>query len=93
MTYFAVILPALNPELGPVYLEAHIAYLDRLRSEGKVAANGRLLDGPGGLVIYKGDSLEEVKLLVEQDPFIIHKVRSFEIYEWAVKWAEDALSI
>ncbi|WP_429993654.1 rhodanese-like domain-containing protein [Metabacillus fastidiosus] len=87
MKYFAVILKNSKEELVSEYLDAHIAYLERLRIDGIVTGNGRLLDGGGGLIIYRGQSLEEVQKLVEEDPFIVHKIRTYEIYEWAVKWA------
>ncbi|MGG3925534.1 rhodanese-like domain-containing protein [Metabacillus fastidiosus] len=87
MKYFAVILKKSKDELASEYLDAHIEYLERLRIDGIVTGNGRLLDGEGGLIIYRGQSLEEVKEQVEEDPFIIHKIRNYEIYEWAVKWA------
>ncbi|MNI17527.1 molybdopterin biosynthesis protein MoeB [compost metagenome] len=87
MKYYAVLMLALNQELAPGYLQDHLAFLEQLRLEGKVSGNGRLVDGPGGLILFRGNSLEEVKELVEQDPLVILKLRRYEIYEWAVKWA------
>lgn len=44
--------------------------------------NGRFTDGAGGLVIYKGASLEQVEELVNTDPYIINGARKYEIHEW-----------
>jgi rhodanese-related sulfurtransferase/uncharacterized protein YciI len=89
MAYYAVWMKPANQELAPVYLEAHIEYLSQLRLEGKVSGNGRLLNGPagGGLVIYRGNSIEEVQALIEKDPFVVHGVRAYEFYHWDVRWA------
>jgi uncharacterized protein YciI len=35
------------------------------------------------MVIYYGNSKEEVEALVQQDPFIIHDARTYLIREWA----------
>lgn len=87
MGYYAAWLRPLRQELAPTYRDEHIAYLTRLREEGKVSGNGRLLDGPGGLVIYRAASLDEAKALAATDPFVAHGVRECELYEWDVHWA------
>lgn len=83
---YAVWLPVLDAGKTETYLRGHIAYLDGLREQGTVVANGRLADGSGGLVIYRAESEEAVKRLVENDPFVVHGVRGYEIREWLAKW-------
>ncbi|ALS21884.1 MULTISPECIES: YciI family protein [Paenibacillus] len=82
MKYFAVFLPMLSPEKSQEYRPQHLDYLAIRRKEGKIFANGRFLDGAGGLVIYKADSEEEVRHIVQQDPYVIHQARGYEIHEW-----------
>jgi uncharacterized protein YciI len=82
MKYFAVISKMLDMEKNKLYREEHLDYLKVLGKKGKVFAKGRFSDASGGLVIYKGESLEEVKALVDNDPFILQGARSYEIYEW-----------
>jgi uncharacterized protein YciI len=82
MKYFAVISKMLDMEKNKQYREEHLDYLKVLGKKGKVFAKGRFSDASGGLVIYKGESLEEVKALVDNDPFILQGARSYEIYEW-----------
>ncbi|BBI34127.1 YciI family protein [Cohnella abietis] len=89
MKLFAVFLRNQNQEHAQEHLQAHIDYLSGLRAEGKVLANGRLLEGWGGIVLFRGSNLDEVLELVKQDPFVIHEVRSYEIFEWDAKWAPN----
>ena len=80
--YFAVLLPMLDPEKSRVYREQHLAFLDERRAEGKLFANGRFIDGWGGLVVYRAESLDEVTQLVQADPYIVHGARNYDIHEW-----------
>ncbi|WP_090823375.1 YciI family protein [Paenibacillus sp. yr247] len=84
MIYFVVFLPMLSPEKSVEYRPQHLEYLAKLREEGKIFANGRFLDGAGGLVIYMAESFEQVQRFVEQDPYVIYKARGFEIHEWEI---------
>ncbi|GAB7386584.1 hypothetical protein BSNK01_04190 [Bacillaceae bacterium] len=82
MKYFAAFLPMLDPEKSEQYRPQHLAYLDRMGREGKIFAKGRFPDGAGGLVIYIADSLEEAKTYCENDPYVLHGARSYEVHEW-----------
>jgi uncharacterized protein len=85
MPYFAALLHMMKPELNQEYRPAHLEYLKGLENEGKVHEKGTFVDGTGGLVIYKADSLEEAMHLAEQDPYVIEGVRRLEIHEWIIK--------
>ncbi|MFA1821937.1 YciI family protein [Virgibacillus oceani] len=82
MKYFAVLLPMLDEEKSKRWRADHLAYLNQKAEEGKIFAKGRFTDGAGGLVIYKGEQLEEVEQLVKEDPYIIREARKYEIHEW-----------
>ncbi|RSL31223.1 hypothetical protein D7Z54_22210 [Salibacterium salarium] len=82
MKLFAVLLPLKDKELSQTYRPDHLAFLQKQREEGNVAANGKFIDGSGGLVIYRAASEEAVEALVKQDPFVVHGARDFEIHEW-----------
>jgi uncharacterized protein len=88
MKYFAVFLPMLNVELSQTYRPDHLEFLEQKTKEGKIFARGRMIDGWGGLVIYKADSLAEVQAMVDQDPYVVHKARSYEIHEWEMLLSE-----
>jgi uncharacterized protein YciI len=82
MKIFACFLPMLDVEKSTQFRADHLAYLDSQRNQGRIIANGRFVDGWGGLVIYKAESLEEVTAWAENDPYVINKARTYDIHEW-----------
>ncbi|MED4225490.1 YciI family protein [Neobacillus cucumis] len=85
MKYFAVISRMLDVDKNNSLRDEHLNYLKKLGKEGKVFSKGRFTDGTGGLVIYKADSQEVVKNMVECDPFVSEGARSYEIHEWVMQ--------
>lgn len=85
MKYFAVFLPMKDEEKSTEHRQAHLDYLSNLGKEGKIHSLGRFVDGAGGLVIYQGESFEEVEALVLQDPYVVHGARSYKIHEWEMR--------
>lgn len=90
MKTYAVFLRMKNPELSQTFRAEHLEYLAKRRSQGHVFANGRFLDGAGGLVIYKGEDENQVEEMVKQDPYIIKGAREYEIHEWELVLASEA---
>lgn len=84
MKTFAVFLPMLDVQKSQEFRAQHLEFLEKNRNAGKIFANGRFLDGAGGLVIYMAESLEEVTDLVNQDPYVINQARGYEIHEWEI---------
>jgi uncharacterized protein len=84
MAYYAAILHMEKPELNQEYRQAHLDYLQALVEQGKVHLKGPFLDGAGGLVVYKADSLEEAQTLAEEDPYVKEGVRRLELHEWGI---------
>lgn len=82
MKYFAVFLPMLDPQKSQELRPQHLDYLAQRRSEGKIFANGRFVDGVGGLVIYIAADEAEALELAKQDPFVLHGARRCELHEW-----------
>ncbi|QQK78907.1 hypothetical protein HUG20_02635 [Salicibibacter cibi] len=82
MKYFAVLLPTIDAEKSAEYRSQHLDYLEKMRNDGHIFANGRFTDGSGGLVIYTAQNLEQAVRYVQNDPFVIHKARGYEIHEW-----------
>lgn len=83
MNHYVVFLEMKSEALSAQYRAEHLSYLEELAKDGKLFAYGRFTDGWGGMVIYYGNSTEEVEEIVKQDPFIIHNARSYLIREWA----------
>lgn len=90
MKHFAVFLPMKDANKSQNFRSAHLAFLEELRTNGKVAANGKFADGTGGLVVYKAQSFEECETLVKMDPYVAQGARNYEIYEWEVVWADES---
>lgn len=65
--------------------EQHVKYLEKLRDEGKILANGRFLDGSGGLVLVPDCTEDEIRQLIEADPYYKEKVSDYTVKEWAGK--------
>jgi uncharacterized protein YciI len=83
MKHFVVFLEMKSEELSAKYRAEHLAYLEDLAKQGKLFSYGRFTDGWGGMVIYYGETYEEVETLVKLDPFIINDARKYLIREWA----------
>ena len=70
--------PAGAPDLDDATAERlqreHLAFYDRLRSDGTVVTNGPVLDQPDeafrGIGIYRTGSLEAARRVAEQDPLV-----------------------
>lgn len=88
LKHFAVFLPMLDADKSAEFRPQHLQFLADRRQEGKLHANGRFVDGAGGLVIYRASSYEEVEGLVRQDPYIVHGARTYEIHEWEIVLAD-----
>jgi uncharacterized protein YciI len=84
MKHFACLLTMKDEEKNVQYRPDHLAYLDDRRGEGKIFAFGRFVDGAGGLIIYKADSLEDAVALAENDPYVRLGARNYAIHEWDI---------
>jgi len=82
MKHYVVFLPMKDEEKSRVYRPEHLAYLEAQRAKGRIFANGKFVDGWGGMVIYRAESMEEAQQWAEEDPFVVQGARSFEIHEW-----------
>lgn len=82
MKYFAAFLTMKDEEKNKIHRPAHLEFLEEMRKQKKVLMNGRFLDGAGGLIIYVGDSLEQVEGWVQEDPYIALGARNYTLHEW-----------
>lgn len=61
----------------------HREYLQDMVAKGKVLGAGRL-DNNDGLVIYKVETEEEFKELLNLDPFVSKRYRDVESFQWNI---------
>lgn len=88
MKHFAVFLRMKDAALSQQFRAQHLSFLDDRRGEGLLHANGRFVDGSGGLVIYRAETFEEVEAWVKRDPYVVFGARDYEIHEWDIVIAE-----
>lgn len=83
MILYVTILEMVDKEKDDEILEEHIGYLNQKLEEGILIAKGPFTDHSGGLMIYKADSIEEARKLIEADPAVRDKTRKIALLkEW-----------
>jgi len=81
-----------HAELNTVdqYLPEHNQFLQKNYSSGMFICSGPKIPRTGGIILCKAESLETVKSLIEEDPFIINGMARCEITEFRVAdWAKE----
>jgi len=78
-----------SPEQIGALLPQHLEYMIGLEKQGVLFASGPLADAEGktrgdGLTIIRAENPGEARKIAEQDPFVINKLRTFELREWTV---------
>jgi uncharacterized protein YciI len=79
---------ATTDQIGAV-LPQHLEYMIGLERNGVLFASGPLTAAAGapagdGLTILRAGSAEEARRIAATDPFVVNKLRSFEVREWTV---------
>lgn len=74
-----------TPQFQPSVIDAHYAFLDRLRGEGRLELAGPFTDKSGGAYLIRAASLEEAKALAFSDPVHTSKSSVVTVYEWNAK--------
>jgi uncharacterized protein len=88
--FYAVLSqPSPAPEKLKPLLPAHLEYMIGLEKRGLLFASGPLSDGAGpptgaGLTILRAASAEEARALAEADPFVVNRLRTYELKEWTI---------
>jgi len=69
-------------------LPQHLEYMIGLEKKGVLFASGPLTAGPGaqgdGLTILRAGDADEARAIASADPFVVGKLRSFEVREWTL---------
>lgn len=73
-----------RPEVVTEHRPAHRDFLRELLADGTVLAAGAFTDGPAGaLLIFRGDSAEQIATLLQNDPFQqLGLVQGCEVRAW-----------
>jgi uncharacterized protein YciI len=75
-------------QLGTV-LPDHLEYMIGLEKQGVLFASGPLATTPGkpagdGLTVLRAESEDDARRIASADPFVVKKIRTFEVREWTV---------
>ena len=78
-----------TPEQIGAILPQHLEYMIGLEKKGVLFASGPLADAEGktrgdGLTVLRAESADEARAIASTDPFVINKLRTFEVREWTV---------
>jgi uncharacterized protein YciI len=78
-----------TPEQLGAVLPDHLEYMIGLEKQGVLFASGPLSSAPGmpagdGLTVLRAGSEDEARRIAAADPFVVKKIRTFEVREWTV---------
>jgi uncharacterized protein YciI len=68
-----------TPEEDEV-MSRHFEYLERLFEQGQVILAGPSLDPPFGVIVFRADSEEEARRLIEADPSVAAGLQTPELH-------------
>ncbi|MFZ3084343.1 MAG: YciI family protein [Rhodoferax ferrireducens] len=74
-----------TPQFQPSVIDAHYAFLERLRQQGQLELAGPFTDKSGGAYLIKAANLDEAKALAFSDPVHTSKSSIVTVYEWNAK--------
>jgi uncharacterized protein YciI len=78
-----------TPEQIASVLPQHLEYMIGLEKKGVLFASGPLSTAQNapagdGLTILRASGVEEARAIASTDPFVVNKLRTFEVREWTV---------
>ncbi|HEY7629114.1 MAG TPA: YciI family protein [Thermoleophilaceae bacterium] len=80
---FLIVLTYVKPlEEVDKLLDDHLAYLDRHYAEGRFLLSGARVPRNGGVILSRGDSKEELDVVVATDPLISEGVATYELLQF-----------
>jgi uncharacterized protein len=87
-----------TPDRLAAVLPQHLEYMIGLEKKGVLFASGPLTiaaDTPAGdgLTILRAESAEAARAIAAADPFVINKLRTFEVREWTVMEGSLGLTV
>jgi uncharacterized protein YciI len=78
-----------TPEQIAAVLPQHLEYMIGLEKKGVLFASGPFTGAQGapagdGLTILRAESVEAARAIAAADPFVVNKLRNFEVREWTL---------
>ncbi|MDA0160908.1 YciI family protein [Solirubrobacter ginsenosidimutans] len=69
------------PEVDAL-MRKHMAWLNEQYAAGRFIVSGRRIPRTGGVILARGDDLEEIEALAASDPFVSGGVATVEIVQF-----------
>ena len=66
------------------YIPAHKAFVRDLITKGHQAKTGYWGERGGGMLLFQAASMDEAKLIVEQDPLVQNGCVKYKLHQWCV---------
>jgi uncharacterized protein YciI len=63
-------------------LPLHAAWVEKGYEDGRILLSGRLVPPEGGAIVARGDDREEVEKWIESDPFHVHGIAEYQVFEF-----------
>jgi uncharacterized protein YciI len=90
--YILFINPTRSPEeLAPAF-PAHSEFLNSYVKVGKFILTGGLTARPAGMVLANVNSEDELKALLEEDPFVRQQLADYEVIEFKPSRYHESLA-
>lgn len=80
-----LVMTVRTPQFQPSVIDAHYAFLERLRQQGQLELAGPFTDQTGGAYLIKATSLDEAQTLAFSDPVHTSGSSVVTVYEWNAK--------
>jgi uncharacterized protein YciI len=61
-----------------LHLQAHVSFLNKYYRLRKFIFSGRKIPRTGGVILINSDDAEEVKAILQEDPFYQHGIATYE---------------
>jgi uncharacterized protein YciI len=92
-TFFVVILRYLVPiEIIIEQRPEHVKFLDKYYAKGIFQASGPQIPRYGGVILARAKSRDELRMILEEDPFYIHKSAEYQITEFIINKSSEPFS-
>ena len=83
--YRYLVMTVRTPQFQASVIDAHYAFLERLRQQGKLELAGPFSDKSGGAYLIRAASLAEARDIAYRDPVHTSGSSLVTVYEWHVK--------
>lgn len=74
-------------------MRAHVAFLERHRTEGRFIAWGRKVPRTGGIILACGEERAAIERIMQEDPFVARGLAEVEVTEFAAKPASVVAAV